>query len=92
MNPNEVLRMVDSIHREKKIDKEIIFRSIESAITTSARKQYGESASIIISVDRLTGEFSGTKDGIPFTSEELDARIGAQSARQVMTQKIKEAE
>jgi N utilization substance protein A len=84
--------MVDSIHREKKIDKEFIFRSIESAITTSARKQYGESTAIEIIVDRETGEFSGTKDGVPFTSEELDARIGAQSARQVMTQKIKEAE
>ena len=28
MNPSEVLRIVDAIHRDKNIDKEIVFQAI----------------------------------------------------------------
>jgi N utilization substance protein A len=42
MNPNEILRIVDSLHREKNIDPEIVFHAIESAMVTAATKQYGE--------------------------------------------------
>ena len=42
MNPTEVLRIVDAIHRDKNIDKEIVFQAIESALVSAARKHYGE--------------------------------------------------
>ena len=92
MNPNEVLRIVDAIHRDKRIDKEIVFIGVEAAIATAARKQYGEDAVLVIHVDRQTGEISGTKDGKPISPTEIGERIGAQSAKQVMIQKIREAE
>jgi len=92
MNPSEVLRIVDAIHRDKRIDKEIVFIGIEAAITTAAKRQYGEEAVIKITVDRVSGEVSGLCDGIPISPREISERIGAQSARQVITQKIREAE
>ncbi len=92
MNPSEVLRIVDAIHRDKRIDKEIVFVGVEAAITTAARKQYGEEAEVTIQVNRETGEITGFHDGIPMEPDEIGERIGAQSAKQVMIQKIKEAE
>ena len=42
MNPTEVLRIVDSLHRDKNIPKELVFGAIESALASAARKQFGE--------------------------------------------------
>jgi len=92
MNANEILKIVDAIHRDKRIDKEIVFSGVEAAIATAARKQYGELAAIEITIDRETGEVTGTKDGVPVSPKEIGERIGAQSAKQVIIQKIKEAE
>ena len=36
MNPADMLRIVDSLHREKNIDKEIVFGAIESALISAA--------------------------------------------------------
>ena len=94
MNPNEVLRIVDAIHRDKRIDKENVFTSVEAAIATAVRRQYGEEAVIKITIDRYSGELSGTHDGIPIPQQEFGRlqRIGAQSAKQVIIQKNREAE
>ena len=35
MNPNELLRIVDAIHRDKNIDKEIVFEGIEAALVSA---------------------------------------------------------
>ncbi|HID22233.1 MAG TPA: hypothetical protein EYP14_07510, partial [Planctomycetaceae bacterium] len=37
MRGNEILRIVDAIHRDKNIDKEIVFEGIEQAILSAAR-------------------------------------------------------
>ena len=54
MNGPEVLRIVDAIHRDKKIDEEIVFEGIEQAILSAARKHYGEDSALIVSIDRKT--------------------------------------
>ena len=51
MNASEVLRIVDSIHRDKNIEKEIVFRTIESALVSAARKHFGEEADIEFIID-----------------------------------------
>ena len=38
MNGPELLRIVDAIHRDKGIDKEIVFEGIEQAILSATRK------------------------------------------------------
>lgn len=92
MNASELLRIVDTIHRDKNIDKEIVFEGIEAALISSAKKQYGEESDIVVHINREDGTISGTRDGLPIDLEEAVGRIGAQTAKQVMIQKIREAE
>ncbi len=92
MKPDEILRIVDAIHRDKNIDKEIVFQAIEAALVTALTRQYGEDAVIAIQIHREDGRLSGTHDGVEIDTQELSGRIGAQTAKQVIIQKIREAE
>jgi len=92
MNPQEILRIVDAIHRDKNIDKEIVFEGIEAALVSAAKKHYGEEADIVVNIDREDGSIHATHEGRELDSEETVGRIGAQTAKQVMIQKIREAE
>ncbi len=86
----ELLRIVDGIHREKGIDKEIIIEALESALLSSVRKYFGvgEESELTVKVDRNTGGIS-TNSGL--TLEQL-GRIAAQTFKQVMIQKFREVE
>ena len=92
MNAGELLRIIDTIHRDKNIDKEVIFQAIEQALITAAKKQYGEEEEIVVQIDRKDGSISGTHNGAPLDAEETAGRIGAQTAKQVIIQKVREAE
>ncbi len=92
MKPEEILRIVDAIHRDKNIDKEIVFQAIEAALVTALKRQYGEEADVTIAIDRADGTLTGSHAGQPIDTAELSGRIGAQTAKQVIIQKIREAE
>lgn len=92
MKPEEILRVVDAIHRDKNIEKEIVFQAIESALVTALQRQYGEETSISITIGRTDGSLNGIRDGAVIDTQELSGRIGAQTAKQVIIQKIREAE
>jgi N utilization substance protein A len=92
MKPEEILRIVDAIHRDKNIDKEIVFQAIEAALVTALSRQFGETAQVTVAIDRADGKVTGTHDGQPLDTAELSGRIGAQTAKQVIIQKIREAE
>ncbi len=95
MNGSEILRTVDAIHRDKSIDKEIVFEGIEQAILSAARKHFGEEADIEVHIDRANGNPAVRNGGKDVDSDELGdllGRISAQTAKQVMIQKIREAE
>jgi len=90
-NPGDILRIVDSLHRDKNIDSELVFQAIESALVSGGRKHYGEESEITITIDRETGNLQGTCNGEQIDPEVI-GRIGAQTAKQVIIQKIREAE
>lgn len=92
MNPSELLRIVDAIHREKNIDKEIVFQGIEAALVSAAKKHYGEDQDVVLRIGREDGSISGTHNGVPLAPNEISERVAAQTAKQVMIQKIREAE
>jgi transcription termination/antitermination protein NusA len=95
MNGPEVLRLVDSISRDKNVDPEIVFEGIEQAILSAAKRHYGEERDVVININRVSGEPSVALDGSPLPKDELGdllGRIAAQTAKQVMIQKIREAE
>ena len=95
MNGNEILRIVDAIHRDKAINTEVVFEGIEQAILSAARKHFSEEEQLEVRIDRTTGDASLVCDGRTLDPEllgDLLGRISAQTAKQVMIQKIREAE
>lgn len=95
MNGNEVLRIVDAIHRDKNIPKEIVVKGIEEAILSAARKHFGDEDDLQIHIDRDSGEPTMLRQGSELDRDVLGqilGRIAAQTAKQVMIQKIREAE
>ncbi len=90
MRGSDLLRIVDQMHHEKNIDREIIFEGIEAALQLATEKRYGDE-DVLVTIDRDSGEISAKKGEQDITPEEL-GRIAAQSAKQVMIQKIREAE
>ncbi len=91
MNGAELLRVVDLMHREKNISKEIIFEGIEAAVQLASAKHFGEEESVLVTIDRDSGAITARR-GEDVIDPELLGRIAAQSAKQVMIQKIREAE
>lgn len=87
----DLVRIVDSIHRDKNISKDVLFEGIESALTTAARKHYPDAHDVAVQIDRETGSIDAVKDGDKMDPAEL-GRIAAQTAKQVIIQKIREAE
>ena len=51
----DLVRIVDSIHRDKNIAKDILFEGIQSALTTAARKHYPDAAEIAGVLGRSEG-------------------------------------
>ncbi len=88
----EILTVIDSIEREKGIPKEVLFAAIESALLSAARKILGKhKTDITVTIDRETGEIRVTSGNKKIESGEF-GRIAAQTAKQVIIQKIREAE
>ena len=71
MNPNEIIRIVDSLHREKNINKEIVFQAIEAAFATAARRQYGEESDVVVNIERENGQIHATIEGQILDADEI---------------------
>ncbi|MEN6423885.1 MAG: transcription termination factor NusA [Phycisphaerales bacterium] len=85
----ELLRIVENIARDKNIDKESIFADLEEAMVSAVRKHFGDAESAIaVQIDRSSGGVTAFKDGQPIDIRRL-GRIPAQTAKQVMIQKIR---
>lgn len=85
----DLLRIVENIARDKNIDKEAIFTDLEEAMVSAIRKHFGELESeILVQIDRTSGLVAAFKDKQQINIKEL-GRIPAQTAKQVMIQKIK---
>ncbi|HWL93346.1 MAG TPA: transcription termination/antitermination protein NusA, partial [Phycisphaerae bacterium] len=87
----ELLRLVDSLARDKNIDKDLVLGDLEAAMESAVKKKYASVDYVRVSIDRLNGEISATADSKPISMSEL-GRIAAQTAKQVIIQRIREAE
>jgi N utilization substance protein A len=87
----ELLRLIDSIHRDKGIEKEYLFHSLEQAIRTASSKRFKDIGELIVQVNRQTGAIEAYEDGRKVNPSKF-GRIAAQTAKQVLIQKIREAE
>jgi N utilization substance protein A len=85
----ELLRIVENIARDKNIDKESIFVDLEEAMISAAKKHFGEpEGDIVVQIDRRSGQINAFKDGREIDIVQL-GRIPAQTAKQIMIQKIR---
>jgi len=88
---NELLLVLDYIEREKGIEKSVLISAIESALMSAARKRFGEDKELNVNIDEKTGKIQVMRDNQEINSGDF-GRIAAQTARQIITQKIREAE
>ncbi|MBL4700675.1 MAG: transcription termination/antitermination protein NusA [Phycisphaeraceae bacterium] len=93
MNTQEMLRLIDSIARERNVDKEALLSDLEQAMVSAARKHFNavDTEEFKCQLDRMSGKIRlwRGEDEIPI--EEL-GRIPAQTAKQVMIQRFREGE
>ena len=87
----DLLRIIDSICRDKNIDRDSLLADVENAVATAVRKAYDEEAEVEVQLDPLTGKIRATVDGGPVDMQVL-GRIAAQTAKQVIIQKTRERE
>ncbi|NQU48945.1 MAG: transcription termination factor NusA [Planctomycetes bacterium] len=94
MRKEEVLRMIDAIHRDRGVDREILFTALEEALTMATRKRMGVEEGFDVRIDRRNGQISLEMPNgeVAFPSAEELGRIAAQTTKQVFMQKIREAE
>ena len=89
----ELLSILEAIERDKGIDREILIQAIEAGVATAAKKSEGmsEEQEAVATLDRKTGKITVVVEGRPIAEAGL-TRIAAQIAKQVILQKIREAE
>ncbi len=86
-----LLKLVDTIQEEKKIAREVVFTGIEDAIRLASLRHFNVEEGVHVAIDRVTGDIVARRGEEDIAPETL-GRIAAQSAKQVMIQKIREAE
>ncbi len=87
----ELLRIVEGLARDKNIDTETVFEDLEAAMFSAIRKANPDAEDVSVHMDRESGDITATVEGKEMSVREL-GRIAAQTAKQVMIQRIREAE
>ncbi|MBM4112143.1 MAG: transcription termination factor NusA [Phycisphaerae bacterium] len=96
---SETLRILDSIARDRNIDRELLITDLEQALISAARKHFNslDTEEFGCEIDRLSGKVrlwrnAGEEAGIEEIPLEALGRIPAQTAKQVMIQRFREDE
>ncbi len=88
----ELLAVIENIEREKGISRKVLIESVEAALVSAARKViHDKDKEIEVKIDLESGKIRVVSDGKEIVSNEF-GRIAAQTAKQVIFQKIREAE
>ena len=93
MNGTELLRLIDSISRDRNVEKELLLDDLEQAMVSAARKHFNaeEDEDFTCDIDRLNGQIEVRRQDEIIELETL-GRIPAQTAKQVMIQRFREDE
>lgn len=90
---SELLVILEQLERDKGIDKEILIQAVEAAVASAAKKVWSVDKEVEVKVvlDRKTGKLTAFAGDQEVKSKDF-GRIAAQTAKQVVIQKIREAE
>jgi len=87
----EFASALNQVCSERGVEPEVVIDSIKQAILAAYKKDYGEPEGIDVDLEQNTGEVTLKKDKKNITPPGF-GRIAAQTAKQVILQKIREAE
>lgn len=89
----ELLAIIEQIEREKGIKKEVLIEAVESALLSAAKRviDLKPDEELKVELDRNSGKIRAYRNGEEVTSIDF-GRIAASTARQVIIQKMREAE
>ena len=90
---SELMIILEQLERDKGIDKEILITAVEAAVASAAKKIWtvDKEEDVKVVLDRKTGKIKAWAGDEEIHSSEF-GRIAAQTAKQVVIQKIREAE
>jgi len=90
---SELLAILDHIERERGIKRDILIQAVESAMVSAVKKAIGvkTAENIRVEIDKEDGKIRAYLDDKEVKSMDF-GRIAAQTAKQVIIQKIREAE
>ncbi len=95
MNTQEMMRILDSIARDRKIDKQMLVRDLEQAMVSAARKHFNtlDADEFSCTLDPISGQLKLFRHGevMEMSPQEL-GRIAAQTFKQVMIQRFRDDE
>lgn len=57
----EILTLVNALAHEKNVPVAVVFTALEAALASAMKKRFKEDADIVVSIDRATGEYTGTR-------------------------------
>ncbi|MEM9065686.1 MAG: transcription termination factor NusA [Planctomycetota bacterium] len=95
MNTQEMMRILDSIARERNIEKALLVADLEQAMVSAAKKHYNtlDAEEFTCQLDPITGEMTLFRHGEPMDMPpEAFGRIAAQTFKQVMIQRFRDDE
>ena len=95
MNTQEMMRIVDSIARDRGVEKSLLISDLEQAMVSACRKYFNtlDTEEFACTLDPLTGEMELTRHGEPLEMPpEAFGRIAAQTFKQVMIQRFRDDE
>ncbi|MBN1587012.1 MAG: transcription termination/antitermination protein NusA [Candidatus Omnitrophica bacterium] len=89
----ELLAVLDHIERDKGISRKVLIEAVEAALVSAARKTIGgeETDEFVVTLDGISGQIEVFINGEKYETPDF-GRIAAQTAKQVIIQKIREAE
>lgn len=93
MESLELLGILEQLERDKGIEKKVLIEAVEAAVASAARKLWtvDKNEEIRVVLDIKTGKLTAYAGDEEIRSSEF-GRIAAQTAKQVVIQKIREAE
>ncbi len=67
----DLIRIIDGIAREKNIPTESVFADLEAAMISAVHKQYDQEDEVEVSIDRLNGTITSSRNGEALSVKEL---------------------
>jgi transcription termination/antitermination protein NusA len=95
VNTQEMMRILDSISRDRNIDKTLLIQDLEQAMVSAARRYFNtlDTEEFTCTLDPLNGTMQLYRHGEPLEMPpEAFGRIAAQTFKQVMIQRFREDE